>query len=144
MNIRLYEKLPGEAAEIRTAVFVEEQGFQNEFDEIDGYAKHLVLFRDGRAVAACRFFRRDEDMSYVIGRIAVVKEYRGQSLGSRLIKEVEKLVREKDGGRIVLHAQVQAKHFYEKLGYLAFGEMDYDEDCPHIWMQKKITAGETE
>ena len=33
-----YEALPPEAAAIRQAVFVEEQGFQEEFDAIDRHA----------------------------------------------------------------------------------------------------------
>ena len=43
MNILIYDTLPDEAAEIRRAVFVEEQGFHNEFDEIDKRAKHIVF-----------------------------------------------------------------------------------------------------
>ena len=38
--------------------------------------------------------------------------------------------------QISLHAQLQAKPFYEKLGFVAYGEIDYDEDCPHTWMKK--------
>lgn len=43
-----YNTLPPEAAAIRQAVFVEEQGFQEEFDAIDRHALHLLLFADGR------------------------------------------------------------------------------------------------
>ena len=39
-------------------------------------------------------------------------------------------------GNVCLHAQLQAKPFYEKLGFKAYGEIDYDEDCPHTWMKK--------
>ena len=48
-----YDALPPEAAAIRQAVFVEEQGFQEEFDAIDRHALHLLLFADGRPVALC-------------------------------------------------------------------------------------------
>ena len=44
MEIRYYDNLPEEAKTIRRAVFMEEQGFQEEFDEIDGQAGHLVMF----------------------------------------------------------------------------------------------------
>ena len=44
------EKLP-QAAAIREEVFVEEQGFHNEFDDIDRQAVHLVVM-DGEAPAA--------------------------------------------------------------------------------------------
>ena len=51
-----YDALPPEAAAIRQAVFVEEQGFQEEFDAIDGHALHLLLFADGRPVGTLRAF----------------------------------------------------------------------------------------
>ena len=28
------------------------------------------------------------------------------------------------------------REFYEKLGFKAYGEIDYDEYCPHTWMKK--------
>lgn len=40
-------------------------------------------------------------------------------------------------GNVCLHAQVQAKPFYEKLGFKAYGEIDCDEFCPHTWMKKR-------
>ena len=45
-----YDALPPEAAAIRQAVFVEEQGFQEEFDAIDRHALHLLLFADRKSV----------------------------------------------------------------------------------------------
>ena len=46
--------------------------------------------------------------------------------------------KEKGGKEIRLHSQVQAMPFYQKQGYVPFGERDFDEDCPHQWMKKKI------
>ena len=60
MDIKIYDTLPEEAVRIREAVFVEEQGFQDEFDEIDSYAKHLVLFDGEKSIAVCRFFQDKE------------------------------------------------------------------------------------
>ena len=34
-KVEIYSELPDEAKAIRQAVFVEEQGFQEEFDELD-------------------------------------------------------------------------------------------------------------
>ena len=44
MIIKLYTELPKESYEIRKKVFVEEQGFKNEFDDIDKSSTHLVLY----------------------------------------------------------------------------------------------------
>ena len=37
-----------------------------------------------------------------------------------------------------LSAQVQARPFYESLGYKAEGDEYLDEDCPHIFMRKVL------
>ena len=63
-----YDALPPEAAAIRQAVFVEEQGFQEEFDAIDRHALHLLLFADGRPVGTLRAFTEDGGTRWHIGR----------------------------------------------------------------------------
>lgn len=50
MIIKAYEKLPEEAHFIRQTVFVEEQGFREEFDTIDNTAVHAVGFADGTPI----------------------------------------------------------------------------------------------
>ena len=131
MKIKIYDFLPREAMKIREKVFVEEQGFLEEFDEIDSYAVHLVLFDQGEPIAACRFFQEKEKQDYIVGRIAVIKEYRGQKIGTKVLRAAEEEIRR-------LHAQLRAKEFYEKQGYLSYGEIGYEEYCPHIWMKKKL------
>lgn len=44
METKIYNQLPDEAKEIRLEVFVKEQGFEEEFDDIDETAAHIVLF----------------------------------------------------------------------------------------------------
>ena len=65
-----------------------------------------------------------------IGRIAVMKEYRGQSLGSEVIAILEEKALESGAHHIELSAQIQAK-FYKKLGYTEIGEIYKEEFC-HI------------
>lgn len=137
MEIKFYNALPEEAAAIRTEVFIEEQGFKNELDDMDSCAEHLVAFKDDKPVGTCRFFREEDGQDgYIVGRIAVKKEYRGQDIGTELLRAVEKAVKAKGGSRLLLHAQVRAKKFYEKQGYTPFGEIGSEEGCPHIWMYK--------
>ena len=47
MKVAIYETLADPAKEIRKKVFIDEQGFQDEYDEIDETAVHFVLFEDG-------------------------------------------------------------------------------------------------
>lgn len=138
MKVVVYDTLPDEAVKIRESVFVKEQGFQKEFDEIDEKAKHLILLYDEIAVATCRFFEGISKKTYMIGRIAVLKSYRGKNLGSYLLEQAEMEIRKIGGETVMLHAQQQAKPFYQKQGYLQYGDIDFDEDCPHIWMRKEL------
>ena len=133
-----FDHLPGEAREIREEVFIREQGFQEEFDEIDGYAVHLVLFCDGAAAAVCRFYPGKEEGDYLLGRLAVRKEFRGKNLGALLVAKAEREIRKEGGQTVRLHAQRRVQPFYEKQGYTAYGETDFDEDCPHVWMKKRL------
>lgn len=138
MEIKQYNGLCGDAMYIRETVFVNEQGFCDEFDEIDKSAVHLVAYDEDKPVATCRFFWSDERNTYLLGRLAVLKEYRKNHLGSIIMNMAEALVRENNGVSIELHAQEQAIKFYEKQGYSVCSEMEYEEHCPHYWMRKKL------
>ena len=46
MNTKIFTTLPQEAKDIRIKVFMKEQGFENEFDEIDNLCHHIVAFDD--------------------------------------------------------------------------------------------------
>ena len=74
--------LPAEARKLREDVFIHEQGFQNEFDETDQSAHHVVCWENDRAVGTCRFFPAEEPDTYYIGRMAVAKDHRHQQLGT--------------------------------------------------------------
>ena len=64
------------ARKIREKVFIEEQGFEVEFDNIDESATHILLTIDGDPAATGRVFPK-EDGVYILGRIAVLPQYRG-------------------------------------------------------------------
>ncbi|MCM1263990.1 MAG: GNAT family N-acetyltransferase [Butyrivibrio sp.] len=139
MKASVYEIFPEEAKEIREEVFIREQGFQNELDEIDNEAVHIVLYDDNEVpVATCRIFWNTLMNAYTLGRLAVVKEYRGKNIGSMMLKEAERYVRSQNGKDLILHSQCRAADFYKKSGFTEFGNIEYEEGCPHIWMRKNI------
>lgn len=140
-NIKIEKDLGNNpsAEQIRNNVFVKEQGFTDEFDDIDKYAFHLVVFENDTPLATGRTFpKENEPQTYIIGRIAVEKEFRKQQLGRLLMEELESFAQVKGASFTELSAQVQAKGFYEKMGYMAFGEEYFEEFCPHIKMRKKL------
>ena len=117
MNYKIYDQLPQEAKEIRIKVFMEEQGFKDEFDDLDEVCKHLVVFDHQKAIGTCRYYYDNPLQANVIGRIAVIKEYRGKKVGQYIVQSACSLIQ----GNVCLHAQLQAKPFYEKLGFVAYG-----------------------
>lgn len=133
---KTFDKLPVDAAAIRRDVFMVEQGYAEEFDEIDDRAVHIVLYDAGAPVAACRVFEEAE--GYYIGRLAAVDSRRGQGLGSRILQEAEKVIRSRGGKTVILSARCAARPFYEKYGYRACGEVYRDEGQPHIEMRKEL------
>lgn len=44
----------------RQEVFVSEQGFENEFGDVDNIATHMTLYNGVDAVGCCRFFPGEE------------------------------------------------------------------------------------
>ena len=136
MEIKVFSTLPDDAAEIRKAVFMAEQGFKDEFDEFEENATHFVGYINGAAVGTCRVHFAPEYSAHKIGRIAVVKNMRGQGLGETMVREAEKWLKEKSVSGAVILAQVQAAGFYEKLGYSKTDVTTMEEHCPHILMTK--------
>lgn len=131
------DSLSDDEVRIRTDVFVEEQGFVVEFDDDDAISTHIVLYDGDVPVAVCRIIP-GEDGECHIGRIAVVREYRGKGIGSAVVTEAEDVARSMGFRESLLSAQVRAKGFYETLGYEAFGNEYLDEYCPHVMMRKRL------
>src|SRR5699024_500748 len=71
-------------------------------------------------------------------RIAVKKEYRGQSIGSNIIRMMEDEIVAHHINEAILNAQTHATSLYESLGYKVFSEQFMDAGIPHVSMVKKL------
>ena len=134
-----YKKFSGlndDVVSLRTTVFMQEQGFKNEFDETDKTCVHVVLYDGDKPIATCRYFH--EGTIDHIGRVAVLKAYRGQNLGHNMMQRAEAEIKKDGGHSIELSAQLRVKDFYKKLGYQEEGNVYLDEYCEHITMVKTI------
>ena len=129
--------LPEEARLLRTLIFIEEQGFVREFDDLDDTAVHIVAFDGDKPIGTCRYYPRP-DGSYAIGRIAVAREYRGKGVGSALVLEAERRAALLGAKTTVVSAQLRAAGFYRSLGYIEQGSPYPEEHVPHILMVKGI------
>lgn len=114
---------------------------REEFDEHDcPGSRYIVLTEDGYPFATCRFYELDK-RSALIGRVVVLKEYRGKDYGSRVIREAENWIKELGYSEIVLDSRTVAIGFYEKLGYSVTDDRIIKSsrfDCKR--MSKKIAA----
>ncbi len=138
MEIKVFNSLPKAALDLRITVFVDEQGFVDEVDEFDSISTHLVMYENEKPIATCRFYLKEDKETYMFGRLCVLKDYRGKSLGREMLKSTEEIVKEKGGKAIILHSQYHAKPFYEKCGFTQQGEIDYEQNKPHAWMRKEV------
>ena len=136
MKFVFYDELNKDEKMIREKVFVEEQGFENEFDDIDQTCLHLVIYKDNLPVGCARMYSQGQEM--ILGRIAVLKEYRKLHLGSEILSVLESKAKELKFDTVSLSAQVRAMPFYKKNGYSEYGEEYLDEFCPHLHMKKYI------
>ncbi len=136
MKVQIFNALPDSARQIRISVFMEEQGFLDEFDALDETAVHAVAFDGDLPIATCRFWPADD--GWHVGRLAVIRKYRGRGVGKAMLEAAERHVRKMGGASLSLHAQCRARTFYQKCGYQAFGEIDYEEGVEHVQMIKQL------
>ena len=136
MNYKKYIGLNDDIIKIRTEVFIEEEGFKDEFDETDKTCSHIVLYENNKPIATCRYFL--ENGVYHIGRVAIIKKYRGKHLGNKIMQIAEDYIKKDSGQTIEVSAQVRVSEFYKKLGYNKVGDIYFDEFCEHIRMVKKL------
>ena len=90
-----------DAQAVRRAVFMDEQGFQNEFDEVDERPStiHVTAYDQAGALVGCaRVFpddgadtNRHGPGAWIFGRLAVMPEARGSGAGSLILAESERL-----------------------------------------------------
>ena len=118
---------------IRKSVFTQEQNVPEslDFEGKDPDAIH-ALVRDGnRHVGTGRMLNDGH-----IGRVAVLKEYRGMGFGKNitiaLIEEAKRLGIK----RVFLGAQLHAVDFYKKWGFSEYGEVFLDAGIEHIHMER--------
>lgn len=133
---------------VRIKVFVDEQGVPPEL-EIDEKELpeerfvHFLALADGVPAGTVRM-KEFEKGAVKLQRLAVLKEYRKQHIGAALVKAVEQEALRQGYRTVVLDGQVQARPFYERLGYTVQNENEilYDCDIPHLRMQKHLAQGE--
>lgn len=122
--------------EIRDVVFIQEQSVPKdiELDEYDKTAVHFLLYYEEIPVATARMLQKDAKTAK-IGRVAVLKEYRGKNLGKSLMENIVEYCCNNGIVKILIDAQTYVVPFYEKIGFKQYGEEFMDANIPHYKME---------
>ncbi|GAA5855083.1 hypothetical protein JCM8547_002373 [Rhodosporidiobolus lusitaniae] len=144
------------ALNVRIAVFVDEQGFsmEDELDDKDATSDHFLMVNlneDGTEEDAgtIRWWPKPNSTSGKLGRLAVIKKFRGGGSGKVLVLALEEHLKQRGGkagealkGKesvdIIAHSQAYAQGFYEKCGYTAEGELFLEDGADHIKVVKRV------
>ena len=120
---------------IRNAVFTFEQGIDEhlDFEGNDPQAIHVLVGRENEFVGTGRLL-----MDGHIGRLAVLKEFRGRAFGADAVKALLEEARRIGIDRVFLGAQLHAVEFYRRLGFTEYGDPFLDAGIEHIHMRKII------
>ncbi len=121
--------------EVRSSVFVEEQGVDVsiERDGKDDQCYHsLAHDGTGKVLGTGRLSPEGK-----IGRLAVLKEWRGSGIGSEIMRNLIKQSESLGMIRTYLHSQVSVTKFYELLGYRQEGPIFDEASIPHILMLRE-------
>ena len=121
-----------EAQRIRFAVFVEEQGVpaEIELDEMDEHCLHALAFEGPQAIGTGRLLPDGH-----VGRMAVLKPWRGRGVGAALLQRLVAAARERGDREVLLSAQVHALGFYRAHGFAPYGEVYQEAGIPHQAMR---------
>ncbi|HVL36213.1 MAG TPA: GNAT family N-acetyltransferase [Burkholderiales bacterium] len=130
-----WEAARAHAAPIRFAVFVEEQNVPAhiELDALDAASLHAVVFAEGRAIATGRLLPDGH-----IGRMAVLKAWRGRGIGGLLLERLVDEARRRGHREVVLAAQVHAAPFYRAHGFVEEGEEYLEAGIAHRDMRRPL------
>jgi predicted GNAT family N-acyltransferase len=130
-----WEAAQQEAKRIRFTVFVEEQRVPAdlEMDENDAKSLHALAYANGRAIGTGRLLPDGH-----IGRMAVLKDWRGQGAGRAMLRRLIDAARRHGHREVALSAQVHAVEFYRAEGFKAEGAVYEEAGIPHQLMRRDL------
>lgn len=122
---------------IREQVFIVEQHvpIALEWDNADASATHFLVVNAAGVAIACARVLADG----YIGRMAVVKAYRGLGIGRELLKQAITFCKEQGFREVRLSAQKHALNFYAQAGFVVCSVEYLDADIPHYDMRLNLT-----
>ncbi len=139
MNISIqithWDEAKSQVMPIRHEVFINEQQVPEEleWDEFDQDALHAIVKKEQEVIGTARLIIDGQDAK--IGRMAILKEYRDQGIGQKLLSILIQTAKEKGAQECILHAQTHAIAFYAKSDFEPNGPIFDEAGIPHVEMR---------
>ena len=123
---------------LRHTVFVLEQGVPKEieWDGIDKDCSHAIAEDSSGNSIGCGRLLPDGH----IGRLSVLREWRGRGVGTALLGELILLATERGHRRVIANAQEHARSFYERHGFTTAGDPFTEAGIVHRVMECALQA----
>ncbi len=104
---------------MRREIFGKEQGIpeQMDLDGKDERSIHVLLYQTDSPEPIASGRLTIEAESGILSRIAVAQGFRGSGIGKRIVRELEKIAREKKVKKLTLDPHAYLEKFYADLGY---------------------------
>jgi ElaA protein len=138
MEIKTFNELTTkelyEILRLRAEIFVVEQNcVYQDLDGIDYNSVHIFYEDNGRVLAYLRFYPLDEN-TVSLGRVVTL--YHKSGFGGKILKiGLDEIKKRFNPQTVVIHAQCQAKGFYEKFGFKETSDVFLEDEIEHIEMK---------
>ncbi len=121
---------------VRQAVFVVEQSVpaELEWDGQDEECLHVLAESSNRDVIGTGRLQP----SGKIGRMAVLRPWRGIGVGSALLRGLIEAASAQGIDEVYLHAQDRAVEFYDRFGFETEGDEFMEAGIPHRLMRRRL------
>ncbi|MBT9672515.1 GNAT family N-acetyltransferase [Secundilactobacillus kimchicus] len=131
----------GAALAIRQMVFVTERGIarEAEFDDKDtDETIYAVVYEDTAHPVATARYEAIDHQTVRPGRVATVATARYHGYGAQALLALEAYARQQGLTMAVIHGELDAVPFYERLGYHATGKVFEEDDVPVQELRKNL------
>ena len=130
--LKPWQEAEADAFLVRQIVFIHEQRVpaELELDEFDPSATHALAYQDRQCIGTGRLVELGNGQAQ-IGRMAVLAQFRGTGIGKQILEKLVDLAISQGAKSIILHSQLTAIPFYEKLGFQAQGDVYDEAGIPH-------------
>ncbi len=135
IQITYWNEAKSHVMPIRREVFINEQQVPEEleWDGFDQDALHAIVKKEQEVIGTARLIIDGQVAK--IGRMAIQKEYRDNSIGQKLLLTLIKTAKEKGAQECILHAQTHAIAFYAKSDFEPNGPIFDEAGIPHVEMR---------